>query len=148
MFAVYGALAAISPDADAPLALLGTEAWAKYHQILTHSLIGLAVVPLTLSLLPFRFAPWRTRYVLALSGWWLHVALDVSANWEVPVLWPVSRDRWALHLLDKDFSWPLDMLLVSGLALSLWQPLMRHARALSIGTAVLLTLWLAVGLPT
>ena len=147
-FAVFGAVAAISPDADAPLVLLGTEAWAKYHQVFTHSLIGLAVVPLALSLLPFQFAPWRARYALALSGWLLHVALDVCANWEVPVLWPLSQDRWALHLLDRDFSWPIDMLLVVGLALTLWQPAMRHARALSIATAVLLTLWLAAGFPT
>jgi membrane-bound metal-dependent hydrolase YbcI (DUF457 family) len=147
-FALFGAAAAISPDVDAPLALLGTETWAKYHQVFTHSLVGLAVVPLGLSLLPFRFAPWRTRYVLALSGWCLHVSLDLCANWEVPVPWPLSQDRWALQLLDQDFSWPLDMLLVVGLALTLWQPAMRHARTLSIATAVLLALWLAIGLPT
>ena len=70
------------------------------------------------------------------------------ANWEVPVLWPVSLDRWALHLLDKDFSWPIDMLLVVGLALTLWQPAMRHARAVFMATAVVITLWLAAGFPT
>ncbi len=147
-FAVFGAVAAISPDIDAPLALLGTEAWAKHHQVFTHSLIGLALVPLVLSLFPFRFAPWRTRYILALSGWLLHVVLDVCANWEVPLLWPASQDRWALHLLDTDFSWPIDMLLVLGLAITLWQPAMSHARVLSIATAAVLVLWLAAGLPT
>jgi len=147
-FAVFGAVAAISPDVDAPLALLGTDAWAKYHQVFTHSLIGLALVPLALSLVPFRFATWRDRYVLALSGWLLHVILDICANWEVPVLWPISQDRWALHLLDRDFSWPIDMLLVVALASTLWQPAMRHARTLAIATTVLLALWLASGLPT
>ncbi len=147
-FAVFGAVAAISPDADAPLALLGTEAWATHHQVFTHSLIGLVWVPLALSLIPFRFAPWRHRYLLALSGWFLHVVLDVCANWGVPVLWPLSQDRWALHLLDRDFSWPIDMLLVVGLASTLWQPAMRHARILSIATATLLVLWLVAGLPT
>ena len=147
-FAVFGAVAAISPDVDAPLALLGTEAWAKHHQVFTHSLIGLAFVPLILSLFPFRFAPWRTRYTLALSGWLLHVVLDVCANWEVPLLWPVSQNRWSLQLLRTDFSWPIDMLLVLGLALTLWQPAMSHARALSIATAAVLVLWLAAGLPT
>ncbi len=147
-FAVFGAVAAISPDVDAPLALLGTDAWAEHHQVFTHSLVGLVWVPLVLSLSPFRFARWRTRYTLALSGWSLHVVLDVCANWEVPLLWPVSQNRWALHLLDTDFSWPIDMLLVLGLAITLWQPAMSHARALSIATAAVLVLWLAAGLPT
>ena len=147
-FAVFGAVAAISPDVDAPLVLLGTEAWAKHHQVYTHSLIGVALVPLLLSLFPFQFAPWRTRYTLALSGWLLHVALDICANWEVPLLWPVSQNRWALHLLDTDFSWPIDMLLVLGLAITLWQPAMSHARAVSVATAAVLVLWLTVGLPT
>ncbi len=147
-FSVFGAVAAISPDVDAPLVLLGTEAWAKHHQVFTHSLIGVALVPLIFSLFPFQFAPWRTRYTLALSGWLLHVVLDFCANWEVPLLWPVSQDRWALHLLDTDFSWPIDMLLVLGLALTLWQPAMSHARALSVATAAVLVLWLAAGLPT
>ena len=147
-FAVFGAVAGISPDVDAPLALLGTEAWAKYHQVFTHSLVGLVLVPLGLSLLPLRFAPWRIRYVLALSGWLLHVVLDVCAIWEVPVLWPVSQNRWALYLLDRDFSWRIDMLLVVGLASTLWQPAMRHARTLTIATATLLALWLAAGFPT
>ncbi len=106
------------------------------------------MVPLALSLFPFQFAPWRTRYSLALSGWLLHVLLDICANWEVPLLWPVSQNRWALHLLDADFSWSIDMLLVLGLALTLWQPAMSHARALSIATAAVIVLWLAAGLPT
>ena len=147
-FALFGAVAAISPDVDAPLALLGTETWAKHHQVFTHSLIGLVLVPLALSLIPFRFAPWRDRYPLCLAGWILHVALDVCANWDVPVLWPVSQDRWALHLLERDFSWPIDMLLVVGLASTLWQPAMRYARTLAIATAVLLALWLVGDFPT
>ena len=37
---------------------------------------------------------------------------------------------------------------VAGLALTLWTPVMRQARALALGTAALLALWLASGLPT
>ncbi len=147
-FAVFGAVAAISPDVDAPLALLGPEVWAKYHQLFTHSLVGLVLVPLALSLIPFRFAPWQTRYVLALAGWSLHVFLDVCANWGVPVLWPISRDRWALHLLDSDFSWRIDMLLIVGLASTLWEPATGYARTISIATAILLAIWFISGLPT
>jgi membrane-bound metal-dependent hydrolase YbcI (DUF457 family) len=147
-FALFGAVAAISPDVDAPLVLLGTEVWAKHHQVFTHSIIGLAVVPLALSLFPFKFASWRARYVIALCGWLLHVALDVCANWEVPVLWPISQDRWALNLLDRDFSWSIDMLLVLGLGVTLWNPAMRYARVVAVATAALLALWLLLGFPT
>ena len=147
-YALFGAAAAISPDVDAPVALFGAEAWAQHHQVYTHSLVGLALVPLALSLLPFRFAVWRTRYGLALAGWLLHVLLDVVANWGVPVLWPLSQERWALRLLDADFSWRIDMLLVLGVAATLWNPVMRHARAISLVTAVILAVWLVTGLPT
>jgi membrane-bound metal-dependent hydrolase YbcI (DUF457 family) len=147
-FAVFGAVAAISPDVDAPLALFGADAWTQHHQVYTHSLVGLVWVPLVLCALPFRFAPWRTRYALALSGWLLHVLLDVCANWQVPVPWPVSQDRWALVLLDSDFSWRIDMLLVVALAATLWEPAMRHARVLAVTTAAVLAAWLAIGLPT
>lgn len=74
---------------DAPLALLGTDAWAEQRQVFTHSLVGRV-----------------------------------------------------------DFSWPIDMLLVPGLAITLWQPAMSHARALSIATAAVVVFWLAAGLPT
>ena len=147
-FAAFGALAAVSPDVDAPLALLGPEAWADYHQVFTHSLLGMLLVPLALSLLPWRFAEWRIRYLIAMAGWSIHVLLDVSANWGVPVLWPISQDRWALHLLDSDFSWRIDMLLIVGLAATLWEPAMGHARALAIATATLLAIWLVSGFPT
>lgn len=147
-FALFGAAAAISPDVDAPLALVGADAWAKYHQLLTHSLIGLVLVPLALASLPFRFAPWRTRYLLSVSGWLIHVVLDVCANWGVPVLWPLSSERWALHQLDSDFSWAIDMVFVVGLALTLWNPAMRHARPVALATAAAVALWLVADLPT
>ncbi len=146
-FAFFGAIAGISPDIDAPIALFGAEAWAQWHQLLTHSLLGLAVVPALLASLPFRFALFRTRYALALSGWSLHVLLDVVARWPVPVLWPLGTQRWALFLTQSDFSWSLDMLLVVGLATSLWEPAMRHGRSIALATGIVLVVWLYAGLP-
>ena len=108
--------AGLSPDIDAPVALLGPEAWVRWHHLYTHSLVGLVWVPLALSLLPLRFAPWRTRFALALAGWALHVTLDVVGRWPVPVLWPLSETRWALYRLDRDFSLTLDLVLIVGLA--------------------------------
>jgi membrane-bound metal-dependent hydrolase YbcI (DUF457 family) len=144
-FALYGAAAGLSPDIDAPLALAGADAWARFHQIATHSLVGLVWVPLALAALPFRFAPWRARYALALAGFAVHVLLDIVARWPVPLLWPVSDARTALYLLEVDFSWRLDMLIVTGLALSCWDPARRYARAIAGATATLLALSLALG---
>jgi membrane-bound metal-dependent hydrolase YbcI (DUF457 family) len=144
-FALYGAAAGLSPDIDAPLALAGADAWARFHQVATHSLVGLVWVPLALAALPFRFAPWRTRYALALAGFAVHVFLDVVARWPVPLLWPISDARTALYLLEVDFSWRLDMAIVTGLALSCWDPARRHARAIAAATALVLALSLALG---
>ena len=147
-FIIYCTLAALSPDIDAPIALLGHEAWFRWHQLFTHSLLGLIWVPLLLSLLPFRFAPWRIRFLLALSGWCLHVLLDVIARWPVPVAWPLSHQKWGFNFLASDFSWIIDMIMVFGLALSFWDPLQKHARWVSIATAIFIALWLGLGLPT
>ncbi len=40
------------------------------------------------------------------------------------------------------------MLLVAGLALTLWPPAEPRARAIATGVACLLALWLALGFPT
>jgi len=147
-FALFGLAAGIAPDVDAPLALFGADVWGRWHQLFTHSLVGLLWVPLGLSLLPFRFAPWRTRFALALGGWTLHVVLDLVARWPVPVAWPASDEKWALLLLVRDFSWTIDMLLVVGLALTLWDPARPHARWIAVTTALIVAGWLMAGLPT
>jgi len=147
-FALFGAVAAVSPDVDAPLALFGHDVWATHHQVYTHSLLGLVWVPALLASFPFRFAPWRTRYAVALAGWLLHVTLDFVANWPLPLLWPLTSERHALLLLSQDFSWRLDMLLVTSLALCLWDGALRHARAIVVATAFILIAWLALGFPT
>ena len=147
-FALFGAAAGVSPDLDAPLALFGPEAWSRWHQLYTHSLVGVVWVPLLLSAYPFQFAPWRQRYAVALAGWLLHVILDVSARWPVPVLWPVSDQAWALYTLRSDFSWSVDMLFVVGLGLSLWDRAMPYARWTALGSFVAVGAWLALGLPT
>ncbi len=83
-----------------------------------------------------------------LAGWALHVTLDVVGRWPVPVLWPLSETRWALYRLDRDFSLTLDLVLIVGLAATLWDPAQRHARPIAIGTGLVLCFWLAAGLPT
>jgi membrane-bound metal-dependent hydrolase YbcI (DUF457 family) len=147
-YALFGAAAAISPDIDAPLALFGHEVWAQHHQVYTHSLLGLLWVPALLSWLPFSFVRWRIRYLLSLAGWFMHVSLDFVANWPVPLLWPLTDDRYSLGLLSQDFSWRLDMLLVTGLAATLWDRAMPHARLVCVITWAALAAWLALGLPT
>ncbi len=144
----FGVVAAMAPDVDAPLALLGPEAWARWHQVWTHSLVGLVWVPLLVSALPFRFARWRTRYGVALAGWALHVVLDAVGRWPVPLAWPLSAERFGWPLLERDFSWTVDMLIVAGLAASLWDRALAQARWIAGATALAVALWLGLGLPT
>ncbi len=61
---------------------------------------------------------------------------------------PALDEKWALFLLERDFSWTVDMLLVLGLALTLWDPARPFARWIVAATAVVVTGWLAGGLPT
>ncbi len=147
-FAIFGAAAGFSPDIDAPLALMGPEVWAEWHQVVTHSVVGLLWVPVALSAWPFQFAPWQERLKVALMGWCLHVVLDLCARWPVPILWPFSKARFAWTLIQHDFSWTIDMILIVGLALTLWDPIKQRARALASFTATLVVSWLLLGFPT
>ena len=146
--AVFGALAGLSPDVDAPLALLGHDMWHDWHQLFTHSLVGVVWVPVLMSLLFPKIGSWRMRYGFALAGWALHVLLDVCARWPVPVPWPVSNARFAWYAIERDFSWPVDMIFVLGLAVTLWDPAQKHARPIVGAIAVLVAGWLLLGLPT
>lgn len=146
--AMFAALAGVSPDFDIPLALLGHEVWFKWHQVFTHSLVGLLWIPLALSLIPWQFASWRTRYIVALAGWFLHIVLDLVAHWPVPVFWPLTDARWYFPLISSDFSLIVDMLLITGLAVTFLDTAQKHARWISISTATIVAVWLIVGLPT
>ena len=126
----------------------GMHVWGQWHQLFTHSLIGLLWVPLGLSLLPFRFAPWKHRFAIALAGWTLHIILDLCARWPVPIFWPLVDHRWALYLIKLDFSFVIDMLLVMGFVVTLWDPARPYARWVVAATALIAGGWLISGLPT
>ena len=64
------------------------------------------------------------------------------------MLWPASDQRWAWSLIARDFSWPVDMILLVGLALTLWDPARPHARPIVAAIAVVVAAWLGLGLPT
>jgi len=147
-FLAFGAIAGILPDLDLPIALLGHDAWFRWHQVLTHSLPGLIFLPLLPALIPFGIPSFKTRYFLALSGWTVHVCLDLAARWPVPLLWPLSDQRWTFRLIRADFSWIIDMLLLIGLALSLWEPAIRHGRRIAVATFAGVAAWLLLGFPT
>lgn len=145
--ATFCAIAALSPDIDFPLALLGHDVWYHHHQLYTHSLLGLLWVPALLAALSKRLS-FRRAYPLALVGWGLHVVMDVCARWPVPVPWPLSDARWCWRLIAADFSWIVDMILLVGLLLTLWDPARPHARWIAIGTGIFAGGWMLAGLPT
>lgn len=144
---LYSTLAGISPDIEAPIALLGYDVWYRWHQLFTHSLFGMLWVPLLISLLPFRFTKWKTRYFIALAGWGIHILLDLCAIWPVPLLWPLSDQKWTISFLAADFSLIIDMILLVGLALTCWGPVEKYARLISTATAAVIAVWFALGLP-
>lgn len=74
--------------------------------------------------------------------------MDPFAHLAVPLLWPALDEKWALFLLERDFSWTIDMLLVLGLAASLWDPARPYARWIVLATASIVAGWLLGGLPT
>lgn len=147
-FIVFGGVAGFIPDIDIPIALLGHDAWFKWHQLFTHSLIGLVCLPLLLALIPLDFASFKVRYQLALSGWFMHIGFDLAARWPVPLLWPISEHRWAFFMIRDDFSWIIDMLLIIGLAISLWDPMLEYGRRIAGATFIFVATWLILGLPT
>ncbi len=147
-FIIFGGTAGFLPDIDIPIALMGHNAWFRWHQLFTHSLIGLLFLPLLLALIPFKFASFRIRYGMSLCGWILHICLDLSARWPVPLLWPLTEKRWSFMMIKDDFSWIVDMLLIIGLAISLWDPMVKHGRRIANATLIFVAAWLILGLPT
>jgi len=103
------ALGALLPDADGVIGWISLSAYARYHRVVTHSLIGL---PLAIGLAaliarhwPERWLPpslrpaapapgrpvrWRTLLALAAAGAGWHLAGDLITAWGIWPLWPFS----------------------------------------------------------
>lgn len=96
-------LASNLPDLDFVLLLRSEAAYLLYHRGLSHSLVGLAVLPWLLAAgLAWAYAG-RTRFrwllLLAYAGVGLHLVYDVVTPWGTMLLYPFDLTRFALDWL-------------------------------------------------
>ena len=101
-------LAGAAADLDQLSAYLGPSAFLKWHRTATHSIVGtlviaaafLAVASLTTRNKP-KADPIRTVFLALLAACSLHVAMDLTQNESVQLLWPFRAQRysadWVAH---------------------------------------------------
>jgi len=96
-------LASNLPDIDIVLEARSDAAYLLFHRGLTHSLIGLVILPLVLAAGLWWGYRGRTRF-----GWFalvcgcgvaLHLLYDVATSWGTMLLYPFSAERSALDWL-------------------------------------------------
>jgi membrane-bound metal-dependent hydrolase YbcI (DUF457 family) len=133
-------LAASVPDLDAVSYLWGPGAYARLHHAHTHTLLGAAVFAPLLAVIErtwIREIPFSRLLAFNLTGYLVHLLLDLPAVWPLRLLWPwTDRDfvlRWT-----GDFD--LVVLFVVGLATGLAQTDGLRARAPWILGGVLIIL--------
>jgi membrane-bound metal-dependent hydrolase YbcI (DUF457 family) len=142
--------AGLAPDLDALTYLIDPALFFEHHQVFTHNLLALAVLPALVAWAVRRWRPGSAGrvYGAALASMTLHLLGDLIAQWPVPLLWPLSDARFHLGLLQIDFSPVLDAILMGGALLMLWDPVATHtARLRGVAAASLLTAvaWLTFG---
>ena len=129
------------PDVDAVSYLWGAEVFARVHQVYTHNVVALLVLPaLVAGVGGLLGVDRRALFVATFAGMAGHLVGDVIGLWPVPLLLPFSDARVAFFLLEQDFSLGLDLVLVLGAELMFWDPIAdsaRRTRLLAGGTLVL-----------
>jgi inner membrane protein len=114
-------LASNLPDIDIVLQARSDAAYLLFHRGLTHSLVGLLVLPLVLAGGLWWAYGGRTRFgwltLVCACGVALHLAYDVLTSWGTMLLYPFSTTRYALDwLFIVDFvTWalPIGVLIAS-----------------------------------
>ncbi len=117
-------IAGLVPDVDAATYLVSADLFRRVHQIWTHNLVALALLPGAIGLGIARIAgiPRGPAILAAYGAMALHLLGDLIGLWPVPLFQPFSDHRVAWFLLPQDFCWSLDAILVGGAALTLWDP--------------------------
>jgi len=114
-------LASNLPDIDIVLGVRSDAAYLLFHRGLTHSLVGLVILPLVLAAGLWWAYGRRTRFgwlaLVSSCGVALHLLYDVLTSWGTMLLYPFSAQRYALDwLFIVDFvTWalPIAVLLAS-----------------------------------
>lgn len=143
--------AGLAPDLDAATYLGGADLFRQVHQLYTHNVLALAVLSAVVGYAVSRLLKARLGIVLAAAyaAMAFHLVGDVIGLWPVPLLYPIARERFALFLLEQDFSLGLDLTLIAGAVLGFWDPIASRAwalRVVALGTLAIATVVL-IGSP-
>jgi len=130
--ATVAALAAgLAPDIDAATYLVGADSFRQIHQLYTHNLLAFVVLPALLGVVVARLlrAPFGIAFAASYAAMVFHLLGDLVGLWPVPLLFPFSEHRFALFLLEQDFSLGLDLIVVVGAVSTFWDPIARRGWA-------------------
>ena len=96
-------LASNLPDIDLVLEARSDAAYILFHRGLTHSLVGLVVLPLALAAALWWAYGGRTRFgwlaLVSAAGVAMHLLYDLVTPWGTMLLYPFSSERFALDWL-------------------------------------------------
>ena len=147
-YLTVGGGAFLFPDIDAVSYLWGPDAFALIHQRYTHTIFALILFPPLLAFafrFLFRDRSWKTIYLLVLAGMSIHIAEDLIAHWPVEFFYPLSGKGLSFGLIREDFSLVVDFILIGGSMLTFYDRFVPHRRLVSIGTFIVLGLYLFLG---
>ena len=155
------ALGALLPDADGLVGWVSLSLYAKYHRVVTHSLVGLPLLIVAAALIarhwPVRWLlpslrpaagqpdvrpRWRPLLGLAAIGAAWHLIGDVVTAWGIWPLWPFSSIDLSLARVNS-IEWPLLMLTVLAAGAQYW--LLERARRRAAWATAALWLLAAAG---
>ena len=87
------------PDIDIVLQLRSGSEYLLFHRGITHSLVGLAVLPVALAAGLWWAYGGRTRFgwlaLVSTCGVAMHLLYDVVTPWGTMLLYPLSAERFA-----------------------------------------------------
>ncbi len=113
-------LAAFSPDFDAASYLWGSDAYYHFHHAYTHTLVGIAVLALSLAGIEsiwIASLSFTRLFALNLAGCSIHLVGDLIALWPLHILWPFSDHDFTLQWTgDFDLAVMILICLTAGLA--------------------------------
>lgn len=91
------------PDIDLVLEARSDAAYILFHRGLTHSLVGLVVLPVALAAALWWTYGGRTRFgwlaLVSAAGVAMHLLYDLVTPWGTMLLYPFSNERFALDWL-------------------------------------------------
>ncbi|MHB9093917.1 MAG: metal-dependent hydrolase [Eubacteriales bacterium] len=135
--------ASVIPDIDYVYRIAGDFTYFKFHRGPTHSIPGIILLALFLSLVLSRVFPGMKK--LALFGWSLlgltfHVSLDLLNTYSTYALWPFSPKPLSFDILMiiDPILW---VILAAGIILSRLKRMKEAGRKIALSVFLLLTLY-------